>query len=348
MAASDANGNRARYEYDAAGRVVRQTVIEASAAHPARRQTVTTWSYDGTRLVALDHPVQSERFRHDERGQVVARTVMLRTAAGAMLTSVTRYRHDAQGRLTSVSLADGSVIDHRRNGQGQIVALTRSRVQTPWLAWLLPAEVIAEGIERDLVGLRRFRYGNGIEAEFQRSREGVLARTAYRRPRSSAGAPGVADDARALIDQRYLWDVQGNLLQSRGKEQVMQYAYDAQDRLIVAETHRATRAEAGVIEVGASTRMASRPETVARFFFDGVGNRLLSQQPASHAVAASIGSVTDTGAGAFHAAGRADAGAAATAGGTVRAHYAPQSNRWVGRTRVRGKLRPQRPAHSNR
>ncbi|WP_211452379.1 hypothetical protein [Collimonas antrihumi] len=79
-----------------------------------------------------------------------------------------------------VSLSDGSAIQYQRNGQDQIVALTRSRIQTPWLQWLLPAKVLLQNIERDIVGLKSYACGNGIEAQFQRSREGSTARQEQR------------------------------------------------------------------------------------------------------------------------------------------------------------------------
>jgi RHS repeat-associated protein len=84
--------------------------------------------------------------------------------------------------------------------------------------------------------------------------------------RGSSGLPGalgLPQDSQALLDQRYLWDTQGNLLhiQNRGMltaphQQTGSYAYDAQDRLIVA----------------------SAPQSTDRYFYDGAGNRLLAQQ----------------------------------------------------------------------
>ena len=48
------------------------------------------------------------------------------------------------------------------------------------------------------------------------------------------GALGLPADPQALLDHRYLWDTAGNLLLSQGKSSYTGYAYDRQDRLIIA------------------------------------------------------------------------------------------------------------------
>ena len=236
--------------------------------------------YQGSRLIALDDPTQSEQYRYDERGLPAAKTVRIRRAGGSELASVTRHAYGEDGTLQSVSLPDGSRIEYERNGQGQVVAVKRSRIQTGWLQWLLPSHCLAADLQRDLVGLKHYKTGNGIEADIQRSREGALARIVYRRdkpalpvtanasepqdkPRTSPGALGLPQDPAALLDLRYLWDAQGNLLhlqQQAGTPAFGNYAYDRDDRLIVA-----------VQSDGKSTR-------ASRYFHDRQGRRLLSQQ----------------------------------------------------------------------
>jgi RHS repeat-associated protein len=355
IAGSDANGNRASYEYDAAGRIARQTVLDAKATDPAKKQTVTAWRYEGKRLVAVVHPEQTERYAHNDKNQLVAKTVTLTLAGGKQAVSTTRTRYDEQGQLTSVSLPDGSTIDYQRNGQNRIVAIERSRIQTSWLQWLLPATTIVKDIERDLVGIKRFAYGNGIEAGYQRSREGALARIVYRRPAPAAGASqragletllgintahatqadqqaaaqlkakiafkpvlpgalGLPKDANALLDHRYLWDAQGNLLHVQSKEKANNYAYDAQDRLIVTGSTPAmapaTMVNANSVNGTGATSAANAAapaignSAYARYFYDGAGNRLLAQE--------GVTSQADT------------------AANTVKTAYAPSSNRWQG------------------
>ncbi len=276
VAATDASGNRAGYEYDAAGRIVKQEIFAAgSGTASAAPPLVTRWRYQGPHLVAIDHPGQSETYAYDNSGRLAARTVQLQLADAMMASSITRYSYDSLGQASAVSLPDGSTIAYRRNGQNQIVALERRLVRTAWLAWLLPATPIVAQIERDLTGIRRFVFGNGIEANSLRSREGVLARVVHRR-------------AENLIDRRYRWDVAGNLLsrqdQGATSSRTESYAYDAQDRLIAA----------AAIQPSAATN-------VSRYFYDGAGNRLLSQE--------GIADQTDT------------------RSGTVKTAYAERSNR---------------------
>jgi RHS repeat-associated protein len=56
---------------------------------------------------------------------------------------------------------------------------------------------LATNLQRDLTGLSRITYGNGIEGQWQRSAEGVLARVVYRR----TGTPQAASGLRAWIEQ---------------------------------------------------------------------------------------------------------------------------------------------------
>jgi hypothetical protein len=140
-------------------------------------------------------------------------------------------------QLAGIGLPDGSTLAYRRNGQNQIVALERSPAASSWLRWLTPRQTIVRDLERDVVGLKRLTYGNGIEAFYQRSKESSLARIVYRDPRmqtsgeqgrsaleallgvrpafaASAPAPallgalGLPQDPKALLDHRYLWDMQ--------------------------------------------------------------------------------------------------------------------------------------------
>ena len=316
VATSDARGNRATYEYDAASRIVRQTVFPAPA-EGTTKPVSTLWQYDGLRLVAVTHAGAIERYRHDAAGRLVSRTVEATPAPGAIgvsIASLTRYDYDAQGQLQGVSLPDGSTVVYQRNAQNQVTAITRSRLQTNWLKWLLPAQTIVADLERDIAGLKAFSFGNGMQARYQRSREGILARIVYRQPASAVspsshdlasaaqlaakvsfkpllpGAFGLPEDKRAVVDHRYLWDTAGNLLQSEGRSgatlHAQRHTYDAQDRLIgsaslasgparIDETAGTTSAIAA--NTGGTAGMAVIA-TYDRYFHDSAGNRLLSQE----------------------------------------------------------------------
>lgn len=326
---TDANGSWASYEYDVAGRIVRQTLTDPRAPM-GQRESVTTWTYTGALLTGIDHPGQQERYTHDAAGRVTTKTVTLSPAGGKAVTSLTEYAYDRSGRLSGISLPDGSMLEYRRNGQGQVVALERHRIRTSWLRGLQPAEVIVKDLERDIVGLRSATYGNGVHARYQRSAQGVLARVDYRAPARTSpaagmtlalsaltgagpaaaapargvdasapstpalpGALGHKRDPDALLDHRYLWDLEGNLLLQEATDGTSTHAYDAQDRLIVSATTLKANRTPPVL-------------SVSRYAYDGAGNRLLSQQD--------IGSQDE-----LTAATRA-------------ARYAPGSQRWLGDT----------------
>ncbi|MCS0581074.1 DUF2235 domain-containing protein [Massilia pinisoli] len=319
VAATDALGNVTEYRYDAAGRIVRQSVTGKDGGRPL----VTTWTYASRLLVAVDHPVQSERYTYDPEGRLLAKTVTLQREGAAPIVNTTRYQYDAAGQPSSVSLADGSLLQVRRDGLNQVVALERQRILTPWLRWLLPAEPLVQDIRRDQVDVSAFDYGNGIQARYQRSAAGALARVVYR-PAAGTHSPSTAANASlalllgiapahaatvehtatplaipfdklAVLDYRYLWDVQGNLLRLADAAGVRDQAYDAHDRLIV-ESRRDLRdgLRKTALDDGSDTR----------YFYDNSGNRVLGQE-----------------------------------GATLRTAYAPRSNRWLGQSDDTGAAR---------
>ncbi len=277
IAMTDALGNRAAYEFDLAGRIIRQTVFEAGKASPV----VATWRYAAGRLVAIDHPVQSERFEHDPQGRLTARIVTLKLASGRRADYVTRYSFDALGQLDRVALPDGGALLYRRNAQGQVTAVEHQRMPASWLNWLSPAATLVRDIERDLVGIKRYMYGNGIEARYERSQEGALARVVHRLPGAAPrlavpaasspslpGALGWPQDQAALVDLRYVWDTQGNLRERRDPLKRSAFAFDGQDRLIAAES-------------APLSHPTSATTSTDRYFYWPNGDRLLGQEGAT-------------------------------------------------------------------
>jgi RHS repeat-associated protein len=325
----DALGQQARYEYDLRGRILRQTITQLPQDGARPSTTTTRWRYQGPRLVALEHPEQSEAYEYNARGLRVRKRITRHEESAANRESgegsrhhTVHYEYDSQDRLTAASLPDGSWLHYLRDGHGQITGLQRQRVHTRWLRWLSPAQTIATGFERDLVGPRGWQAGNGIEARYQRSREGRLARIAYRHPgradtrtasksphgwmlgarpadiaeqllglapahaaepmqaTATAGAPttaepapdlpgalGLPSDPQALLDLRYLWDSQGNLLlrQDHGSDapQTLRqdsHAYDMHDRLI------------------AQVQRTGQALQASRYHYDEAGRRTLDQQ----------------------------------------------------------------------
>lgn len=322
VAGRDALGNTASYAYDVAGRILRQVVVHAASGKGQGRSVTTEWKYEGGKLVALEHPDQRERYRYDDAGRIAARTVSLVLGNGRRAESTARYRYDDEGRLATSTLPDGSLLEYRRDAQGQIVGLQRHRIRTGWLRWLLPSQTVVQDVTGSVAGITGYTYGNGVQARLVRGPNGMLAQVLHRRPGtrmagmppplaglfmdrllgtrpahaaapaagaaakpaakpeslSVLGALGAPAEPDALLDYRYLWDVQGNLLHQRGRGTASDYAYDAQDRLIVA----ARGAQ------GAATPEDARAVHAARYFYDGAGNRVLAQEDAAGAEGATL------------------------------------------------------------
>ncbi len=297
VATQDALGQQGRYEWDLRGRIVRQ-VLKGVHGEPVE----TRWDYNGSRLKSVQHPEQAEFFEHDTAGRLIARRTTVHSAAaagGVEVSAMQHWQHDQQGRLVAQTLPDGSVLRWQRNGQGQVTAITRDRVATPWLQALLPAEVLVKDIERDLIGPSRLQMGNGFEALWLRSADGHLARVlhrptgegaaAQRAQASSLGgllglraaqAASVAEPAipvgwlgrpaepEALVDDRLAWDPAGNLVRreqrGRGTQRDWRYLYDAREQLLQAW---------GVDVAG------TEPDSISRYAYDADANRLLAEEP---------------------------------------------------------------------
>jgi YD repeat-containing protein len=132
-------------------------------------------------LIKLEHPTQDERYEYGARGLRSARMVTIKHD-GKAHQAVTRYVYDSRGVLLASALPDGSSLSYERNGQGQVVALKRSAVQTSWLKRLAKERVIATDMQRDLVGVKSITYGNGVKSQRVRSRETELARIVHTAP----------------------------------------------------------------------------------------------------------------------------------------------------------------------
>ena len=281
-AMTDARGNHARYAYDPHGRIVRQSVSDASSG----ATTTTTWEYAGKHLHALHHPSQREHYEYDASQRELVRTRIIQ-GEGHDPVVITRQRHDRAGRLNAATLPDGSVLHYQRDGAGNTVELTLNPVRTPWLQWLGRPRTLLTRIERDAYGIRRYRSGNGIEARHQRDRGGRLARIQYRHVAARRGLPPGA----ALLDSRYRWDRRGNLLSLRQRPAASaqwhqhDYAHDRSDRLIASVRREPLGTLTGTMpgtagQAIAATRagMNGMLETaVARFAYDPLQRRVAAQ-----------------------------------------------------------------------
>jgi len=194
------------YAYDLTGQRIRLSLIPKTG-----EPQTTTWRYKQGRLAEVVHPNQSERITYNDRGQPAIKTVTFKLNSGAVATHVTRYRYTADGSLQSQSLPDGTQINYERNGQGQVVAV--SQQSSPWTFFGWGKTTLVKDMERDLIGLRSVTYGNGIQGQWQRSKQGILARVVYTRPQGMAVNPArIAAASREAVRQPILESLLNKLL----------------------------------------------------------------------------------------------------------------------------------------
>ena len=279
ISSSDAAGNRASYTYDPANRITKQIIIDTQGD-----EQITQWQYSGTRVSKVSHPAQTESYSYDDQGYLASKTVVLSSSNRSLTPVTTRYTYDDTGRLLTMSLPDDTRIRYQRNGQGQVIALQRSRIQTPWLRWLVSDQTIVSDIGRDLIGSSKHTTGNGYQSIRLRDQDGVLGTVAHRRIDQKPNTPST-EQTLALFEHQYRWDKRGNLRetlsQTAGTEtKIHNYTYDDQDQLIVSTAQIAR-------EIGALRKVAAdavNPKTTPteflmhRYFYDGIGRRLLAQE----------------------------------------------------------------------
>ena len=300
-------GDIQTYAYDLSGQRIRHTIQPKTGV-----SETTTWRYEQRRLVEASDPVQTERIRYNERGQPEARTVTLKLAYGAKATYVTRYTYTADGSLNSQSLPDGTKILYERNGQGQVVAV--SQQTSPWTFFGWGKTTLVKDLERDLIGLRHVTYGNGIQGQWQRSKQGVLARVVYTQPAGRAanpssvvaasqaavrqatlggilgkllpaahaqpvpgalpGALGLPTDPQALFDARLLYDGAGNVLLQKHHGQGLQHT----QAYAYDRQSQLVAAQSASPSSPVTATSTAGDARVWRYHYDRNGNRILAQE----------------------------------------------------------------------
>lgn len=251
-------GDIQTYAYDLTGQRIRLSLIPKTG-----EPQTTTWRYKQGWLAEVVHPNQSERITYNERGQPAIKTVTLKLNSGAVVAHVTSYRYTADGSLQSQSLPDGTQINCERNGQGQIVAV--SQQSSPWTFFGWGKTTLVKDIERDLIGLRSVTYGNGIQGQWQRSKQGILARVVYTRPKGMADDPArIAAASREAVRQPILESLLSKLLPVAHAQ---------------TQTQTQTPAAAPSKLPGALGLPANSLALFdARLIYDGAGNVLLQEQ----------------------------------------------------------------------
>lgn len=252
---TDADGGRIRYRYDDAGRL---RLREVMGQEPGASVT-TRFEYFGAYRIAVLHPNQTIEDRYDPQGRLATR----RTVQFGHPT-VQHYQYDAQGQLASQTLPDGSTLQYDYDRHGRVTSLS---LRTPD-GWRTQHILRVSGY--DAHQATTLEFGNGGSRREERDHIGRLARLVHT---SGAGA--------ALIDWRYHFDLAGRLThhEDRAAGTEKRYAYDALDRLIVAETDLLAPR---IVPVSTATGPRPLPSATERFAFDAAGDLVLRQTTSRH------------------------------------------------------------------
>lgn len=168
-------GGKLLFKYNLAGQRIQQ-----AASSNSHKSEVTNWEFQHNKLVAIDHPHQNESFKYNAQGKPIVHTVKIKLNNDTQVTHTTTYHYDGSGQLQSQSLPDGTKLLYQRNGQAQVTALVQQ--VTPWTLFGLGQQTIVKDLSRDMIGLSHITYGNGIQGDWQRSQQGILARIVYSNP----------------------------------------------------------------------------------------------------------------------------------------------------------------------
>ncbi len=281
----DAQGVITRLSYDQSGRLAQRSV---TAGDKKQAEQVTQYIYKGILLVEVRDSTQTERYAYDDQNRVISRAVILQIGEKP-ITSTIRYRYNDQGHLAAQTLPDGSELIYQRNNQGQIIALQRQA--GAWAPFGWGRITLVDKLESDFIGLRHAVFGNGVQGQWQRSREGVLARVVYK-PNTAPAQTTMASTtgiSPALWDDRLLFDAAGNII-SRSQfasSQVAQlsqvdYGYDGLNQLMQATLKRQIEKADDGVNKKTIADPAHPGATVWRYHHDSLGNRLLAQQMQAH------------------------------------------------------------------
>jgi len=229
--------NRLLSETDPLGRVRDQTYDNAgrlSATTDAKGQTITFTYDDAGRLISKNYPdVTRETYAYDANGNLLnaanpavsmsftydARNLQL-TIINDTISKTVGYTYDENGRKVSLTYPDGETISYTRDARGQVTHLASNQPGPGGE----PAPSVAYAYNPD-GSLATMDYGFGMHvARTYNPTTGRLIDLKYTKP-----------DGTVISDFAYTHDTAGNILSKTTDFGLVQYGYDAMDRLVLAD-----------------------------------------------------------------------------------------------------------------
>ncbi len=246
IAVTDANGHTTAFTYDALNRLLTETDplgrVRGQSYDAAGRlltttdaegQTITFTHDDAGRLISKNYPdATQETYVYDASGNLLnatnpavsmsytydARNLQL-TISHDTIGKTVGYTYDERGRKVALTYPDGETITYTRDSRGQVARLASDR---PGPGGEPPPSVdYAYNPDGSLASMD---YGFGMHVERLYDRAGRLVDLRYTKP-----------DGTVISDFAYTHDEAGNILSKTTDFGLVQYGYDALDRLVLAD-----------------------------------------------------------------------------------------------------------------
>lgn len=252
---TDALGNTTTYAYDAANRLIKEDNPDESI----------TLSYDPVtgRLSQVVQADTTETFQYNSEGQL---TEHLRQIDQHRFS--TQYRYNEQQQLVQKTLPDGKILNYHyyRDDVTQGQQKNKLRAITQQTLFGFKQKTIIGEIDHDKTdGQSGYLHGNGIQTTYHWDSQGKLSQLTHRqtlslhyRYDSTGNISGI--DLNGL-PQNYLYDAQGRLISAQSTQEQTTYQYDplgnrTQKTHIDSNGHRQTQ-EYSYPETGQGSRLLS-------------------------------------------------------------------------------------------
>ncbi|PIT54762.1 hypothetical protein BHC44_03235 [Snodgrassella alvi] len=233
IAKKDANGNEIQYKYDQTGNLIEESHFVKDQTTAAQR---ITYSYnDAGQLTGVNQSGDTQssfNYVLDKLGRRIKETITYQSN-NQKISKELQYGYDADGNLTSITYPDNSVVQyHYVQGQLQQVQLPNGEKIT-WdsYRWNQPESITAPGSQTS------------------------MTYTALQQPLSIQVTNA---DNKVLLQRNYQYDKSGNIIQSNTEQGIIDYRYDALDRLT---------------QVNPDQSLQQKGLSVESYSYDATGNR---------------------------------------------------------------------------
>lgn len=276
LSISKATGTVTQFEYDARSRRIARTVTSPNLNGQKSNIEKTAWTFDHNRLVAVNNTNQQTVFHYNNNGMVTAKSMHYR---GLKQPIKTYYAYNNQNKMQTITLPDGM----QMSSSGQSLS-TRAADD------IFTQDFFTQ-ISDKATHQVRYRLGDHIDMAYEYNAQGQWSGLHYATTQSKSNHflinSAYADEENpTLFSERWQFDTQHRLRaiseRDQAKQQQYDFRYNANNHLIGVfkqdlGTHEYSNlSQPFVLPVSNSLKT---PSVVSeRYFYDAMGNRLLSQE----------------------------------------------------------------------